>query len=424
VPNSHIATNIANISLPPQEVAAGGMGPLYIRVASNPFRFAGQSHVGLGVWEWNDFKWTLLQPPSCGVSPIIYDAGNVLRWSTDCAIGSQGYRYVAEDGRLVTGDETYADPTHKIWEYTTLGGITVGQGEHGCILLRGTERRVLEPGDCRFARFVKRGSELAIAMVKFAERKAVLMWLDESDISALPLEPTHTPLPPPPPPQAERMMLPTDVHATFVAAVAKFPHTGDDEARREAMKKAVQTIRAKHGLRFVWKTEHESLVAPSKDGMAFVPESEGPIVNGKRMKMFIWDMISGTTRQPQPAHESEELREAYVLAVEPKDWLAGDQPPPPPPSDNTLPLKARIAELENLLVQANAKLSSVERALENIRIELSEANVQRQFLHGRVAELEKELNELKNKPEPRCEAKVPGFLRMLGIRVGCQIVKD
>jgi hypothetical protein len=113
------------------------------------------------------------------------------------------------------------------------------------------------------------------------------------------------------------------------------------------MKKAVQTVRARHGERYVWKTEHADLSSPSKDGMGYVPD--GPIVNGQRTRMVIWDMIDGTTRKPRPAGESEPIREAYALTPDPKDWLAGDPPPPPPPPDE-------IGKLRNELHAAVADL--------------------------------------------------------------------
>lgn len=142
------------------------------------------------------------------------------------------------------------------------------------------------------------------------------------------------------------MQMPDEVYATLAACVEKFPHTGDDEGRREAMEKAVATIRARHGLRWCWKTEHASLIAPSKDGLGYV--ADGDVVHGRSTTMFIWDTINGGSRRLNAAPLlSEAARKAYVLAVAPKDWLAGDPtlPPVPPPDNTTSDLLQQIKEV-------------------------------------------------------------------------------
>lgn len=146
------------------------------------------------------------------------------------------------------------------------------------------------------------------------------------------------------------MEVPAHVYATMAAVVDKFPHTGSDDERRAAMEKVVATLRARHGLRWVWKTEHANLMAPSKDGLGYVPEGE--VVHGRLTTMFIWDTINGSSRRLNPAPlVSEEARPAYVLAVEPKDWLAGAgepwQPPTTPPTQPPVfDIEARFLALE------------------------------------------------------------------------------
>ena len=124
--------------------------------------------------------------------------------------------------------------------------------------------------------------------------------------------------------------MPDDVYATLSAVVEKYPHTGTDDERREAMKKVVATIRARHGLAWTWKTEHQSLIAPSKDGLGYVADGS-PAVHGQFTQMFIFDTINGGTRRPNaPPMMSEEPRPAHVVLVTPQDWLADAQPTPPP----------------------------------------------------------------------------------------------
>lgn len=144
---------------------------------------------------------------------------------------------------------------------------------------------------------------------------------------APPVEPT----PPPPAPESvpDRMMLPAAVWATYAAVVAKFPHTGDDDHRREMHKRAVQTVKARHGDQWATKTEHANgWVSQSTDALVFVP---GGAIHGERQPMFIWDMINGTTRDVLPAHESEPRRLAYTLAPMAFDWLADIPAPGPEP---------------------------------------------------------------------------------------------
>jgi hypothetical protein len=123
------------------------------------------------------------------------------------------------------------------------------------------------------------------------------------------------------------MEMPQAVYDTYVKCVEKFPHSGSDDDRRAANRKAIETIRAKHGLRWVAKSEHNTgWAAASKDALACVEEEP---VHGQKMDMFIWDMINGTTRQPVPRHESEPKRKAFALVPDTKDWLEDGEPQEP-----------------------------------------------------------------------------------------------
>lgn len=114
---------------------------LYPRITSFPvFKVAGQTNAdpprvkefveGSGWTERTEFH------PS-GTSPVIYDLiGQLVVAQPHTGNGSQGYRYVAPDGRLVTGDATYG-PFRKgsidLFGWTYLSGWLVGQGpEIGC----------------------------------------------------------------------------------------------------------------------------------------------------------------------------------------------------------------------------------------------------------------------------------------------------
>lgn len=148
--------------------------------------------------------------------------------------------------------------------------------------------------------------------------------------SVTPVPPVDPPPTPPAPPETKPMMMPQDVYDTYSACVAKFPHTGDDDARREANKKAVATVRARHGANWVCKSEHNlGWPSASKDAVGYV--TVGTPTHGSKQTMYIWDMISGTTRQPNPRAEADAPREAYVLVPDAFDWLEGTAPVDPPP---------------------------------------------------------------------------------------------
>lgn len=135
------------------------------------------------------------------------------------------------------------------------------------------------------------------------------------------------------------MELPREIYETYKAVAEKFAamHASmSDDDRREANKRAIQTIRARHqgsgvldGSRYVCKSQHNTgWAAASKDALAFVDPSLGPVEHGKRTQMFMFDMISGGTRHinnfPIVARNfTEEPRnpEAFVLVPDAWDWL-------------------------------------------------------------------------------------------------------
>jgi hypothetical protein len=179
---SHLETSSGRIEFPE------GQDPLYLDLSPvGPLRFAGQGARDNAAWEWAG-AWHVADPVAFGVNPALYLSSGALLVSHGGAVGSQGYRYEDETGRVWTGDETYADPGRHVWEYTTRGGITIGQGgdEEGAHALFNGRRVLLEPGICRFIRFKRDGDRLAVAIAKFAERKTVLLWLTVAELEALP----------------------------------------------------------------------------------------------------------------------------------------------------------------------------------------------------------------------------------------------
>lgn len=353
VPLEDIQTDRGSVDLPP-----GELWGVQIYDIEPDGTFAGLGHTGNGnVWEYvPGIGWHLL--------PFVTGRGKYagMNWIDLLPAGTG---FIDDSGQPVSRINTF-EANRGLNNWIATGGLLFGQGNpekgapcEGLVLWDGTAYRQLFAGSCMELVLHRDGDQFALT---FRQDKVGVHFgiFTRQQLLAVPTVDTHEPPPPPKPPKPplppfenKMMKLPADVHATFTACVQKFPHDGDDDARREAMAKAVETIRARHGLRYVWKSEHSNLSSPSKDGMGFVPLEEGTIIEGQRKRMFIWDMINGTTRQPNDAGESEPIREAYVLTPEPKDWLAGSQPPPdnppPPDADEIEKLWAEVGELRTLV---------------------------------------------------------------------------
>jgi len=265
------------------------------------------------------------------------------------------------------------------------------EGEWWVLYQDAADRLVLHPWDSHEGYVVARGNTFAPDVV-FTDGAFRLVWAtregeDPESVQTTQIQPSErrldlgssapTPPPPPPPPPdpdepeptAMTMEMPREIYETWKAVADRFRtlHDGSDDDRREATARGVATIRARHrgtgpldGRRWVWKTEHSNLSSPSKDTIAFVPD--GPITEGRLAPMFMFDMISGSTRETNPhpivAHNQEDgNEEAYILVVEPHDWLADtdmpdepdtpDEPetPSPTPAPDVAALKRDIAEL-------------------------------------------------------------------------------
>lgn len=326
-----------------------GDGPLYLRLAATgPFRFAGQSHIGLGTWEFTNGGWQL-RPANCGISGAIYDATGILRLS-DCSIGSQGWRYVEDGtGRLVTGDATYADIPRQLWEWTTHGDITIGQGLTGCIALRNGERKLLERGDCHFARYNRSGDAISVAMAMFAEQKAVVLWFNATDLASFPTEvvtppgPVDPPTPPVDPP-VQNPAFPQNVFDTLVRVRNEYPRNRDltDEEIGAILNKTA----------WIHRAEGVGLQAKPGGTSSVQPRTGVRIWNGLRFKFQgkhygadVCGACSIHKLDPVKAEGGPADEASFITPVEPEGVTPPDPTVPDPPSPNPELLK-RIAELE------------------------------------------------------------------------------
>jgi hypothetical protein len=192
--DSHIESHLGRIELPAE---GGKSNILWLDItAVGEFKIAGQSHTGPpGTWEWREStrEWKHISSEAPGVYPCIYDANGVLHIATPEHNGSQGWRYVAEDGTLITGDDTL-NATRRIglelglrdfWEYSYLAGVVIGQGETGCDILIDGVRRRLVTGAAKNIR-VRYNGVWAISLYLENERTSYDFVLTRTELSALP----------------------------------------------------------------------------------------------------------------------------------------------------------------------------------------------------------------------------------------------
>jgi hypothetical protein len=368
--NRHLLFSGTVVDLPP-----GNLNLLYPRLSEAVTMFAGVGHQDDQAWEWILGKWQQ-RGPAFGPNACIYDAAgnlNIVR-GPGTITGSQGWRYLADDGHLVTCDETYADPARRIWEYTTHGDVTVGQGGDGphgedpCIVLIDGTRRLLEAGTCRFIRFRRHGGLCSICFVK--PEGAVFIWATRAELAALPLAESApipgpsvpTPGTPEPPPMPD-YPLPEAVYNVVLRMAKKFPalRKGDDDQRRAFTMKVAEQVRRDFGP--AWGTKRADPSRPlSKDAIARKTVDD---------QIVSWDLINGTTREVHPSPiMGEDISDQVFVEVDPVDHLGTvpDEPPSQPQPDyaaQIADLKAQVAALlaRVLDVQQTAIKASTDASL-------------------------------------------------------------
>ena len=185
IARSHVETSAGNIAIPP----GSGLGPIYTRLyVGAGLRLAGQDQVSGNAWLWDGLRW-VDRGDSYGVSPCAFGPldGFLYVAKAGWGGGSQGIRYVRTDGAIISGDDTYADPVEKIYQFTTQGDITIGQDhEDGVIVVYTGMRKRLASGNCQFVRFNRAGDRLAVAWWTPKENAAQLAWFHVSEIASLP----------------------------------------------------------------------------------------------------------------------------------------------------------------------------------------------------------------------------------------------
>lgn len=169
VHGSHLETHVGLLPLPPGEA----FGPMFLRCTPwdvdeagqvvPGFRFCGLAHDAVNrLWEWSLRRaqrggsllagyLALDVAQLAGASPVIYDRRGARVTAPIPLPGgefsSQGYRYVDEANRVVTGQETYG-PESGVSQFTRVGDLLIGQGHArgGVVVSSGGSLRELRRG--------------------------------------------------------------------------------------------------------------------------------------------------------------------------------------------------------------------------------------------------------------------------------------
>lgn len=203
VKGSHIETSKGPIALPP----SSGDGLLFLRsFDSDGLLLAGQKGDIVGpdpakghAFLWNGKKWIDKGPSYGAGGPVAFKPTGALVLA-DPSMGSQGIRTILADGTIITGDATYGSASMNIAEYTPLDNWAIGQSyRDGVVLVKGSARKLLARGDCRFIRANQAGSRIAVGWWQLDQNSSELRWFDESDIASLPDDVAAVPTPQPVP---------------------------------------------------------------------------------------------------------------------------------------------------------------------------------------------------------------------------------
>jgi hypothetical protein len=248
-PGSHIESLWGKIDLPGFDIIEFDI------TAAHGGKLAGKAQTNdpakWGTWMWHAAtrEWEHVSSSAHGTYPCIFTADGVLALADGAHNGSQGWRYVDEHGRLVTGDDTLNHQRRvgqelglsDLWEFSHFAGVTIGQGDPpiGCHVLIDGTRRMLEPGGTHFIRVKYAQGIWAISTTKLAENTSVIHRMTRAQLSQLPpvtaAPPVvvQPPIPEPPKPEPEPVSVPNhiDLARQFLGPRLKRIE-GDTEATR------------------------------------------------------------------------------------------------------------------------------------------------------------------------------------------------
>ena len=315
-----------------------------------------------GTWEWSGL-WRHISLEAHGTYSAIYDNFGALHLGTPELTGSQGWRYVREDGELITGDQTYnparwaeagfSPVPDALWEFSYLGGVFFGQGDNpqGCHVLIDGERRLLLEGDCRFIRVKCDGTRWGVGVTRLREGDGhVFPGLTRADLKALPLI-TTTPTPTPEPEPEPTPMPDISDQTPVVASVRAHYPTPLGNQHAACLLEIARTIGQGAGL--LRKDTGSNILLPdgtrvAQDIIVF-PDGQGFDCLGSGETLATPQWSGPVEGSPFPANRY------YAVSSTPEPEPEPGPTPEPPPSGDVQRLI--LAELQKL----NAKLDRVFR---------------------------------------------------------------
>ena len=441
--DSHVQTDRGRVENP----VAPSNNVLYLRLNKDGSKFAGQGHHDGVAWEYAHGSGYRNAGVAFGVNPTIYDASDNLALAVHAQTGSQGWRYLSDDGTLVSGDSTYADPARGLWEYTvrrtSLGEFRCGQGgdEEGLQCLINGRRVMVERGDARFVRFNTEGDNIVLAFSSFAGRKAVIIWTTAAALNALP---TFTPPVEPTPVEVCGNKVDDDKDGLVDEGCPAEPQTPSIplevcETIKRVRGSGPITSKGQIGdmlNRIAW--EHRALGfglsrksggnrCPSKVGDIACDILQLPPAQGNWLFDVFGSADVGEPTSPSCGESigpSTDASRPWVAPVNPGGVVPVD-PVDPGESDEVKRLRAKVAELEASLAALDASNKASIRRIQELEAERDalKARIDGQDagLQDKDAEIAR-LNELLARPVG-CVAKVPAIAKRLGIKVGCEVVR-
>jgi hypothetical protein len=366
-PGSHIESLWGKIDLPGFDIIEFDI------TAAHGGKLAGKAQTDdpskWGTWMWHATtrEWEHVSSSAHGTYPCLFTSDGVLALADGAHNGSQGWRYVDEHGRLVTGDDTLNSQRRvglelglsDLWEYSHFAGVTIGQGDPpiGCHVLIDGTRRMLEPGGTHFIR-VKYGNGIwAVSMTKLAENTSVIHRMTRAQLlmldpvtAAPPQPPPVVPEPPKPEPSPVSESFPHS--ALMQQFVAKFPLPQTPGGGEEHENKCrAWCLKLAEQVRFTtndptWGVKRAA-GPQSKDTIAH------DLGNGK---MAVFDLMAGAgtgtpTLNAQPQGEIVGEGQTFI-PVSPVNHLGTQAPPPTQPPTQPVPdteLAKRVEALEQRL---------------------------------------------------------------------------
>lgn len=153
----------------------------------------------------------------------------------------------------------------------------------------------------------------------------------------------------------------------------KFPEwrTSPHDSERKKLARAIaQTLRAKLGPQWGWKSAHASgEVTGSKDATARLLDNGAIPTKVQKVSFAAFDMVNGSTREMNLGGKGEVV-EQYFIPVEPLDWLKDvDDPVPPvsvppvtpPPVDPIPPPPLDLSAVFSALASLKEQLDRIEQ---------------------------------------------------------------